>query len=150
MSATSPQERAGPQAFVERFAATWRDPTPERLNALLHPDVRLVQPLEGELRGRAAALAMWRRVFALMPDLRAELISSTIRDDDVLWLELRMHATLSGRPVEWFLVDRVRLRDGLVDERIAYFDSLELIRKAARAPRSLGRWLAAHVRQRAR
>jgi len=41
--------------FVERFADGWAGPHPERLLDLLHPDVRLVQPIFPPTVGRAAS-----------------------------------------------------------------------------------------------
>jgi hypothetical protein len=131
-AATASSEAA---AFVERFGSVWARPTPERLNGLLHPDVRLVQPLEPELRGQAATTAMWRRTFGLMPDLSGEVLRWAERDG-FLVIEIRLHGTLAGRRVEWVSSDHIRLEDGLVRERIAHFDPLPLMAAVARNPRA--------------
>jgi SnoaL-like domain len=123
--------------FVERFGAAWADPSPERLNGLLHPDVRLVQPLEGEVRGHDGTTAMWRRTFGLIPDLRGEVVDWAERDG-FLVISIRLHGTLGGRPVEWISSDHVRLEDGLVRERVAYFDPLPLAAAMAGRPRAWG------------
>ena len=122
-------------AFVERFAATWTAPTPERLNGLLHPDVRLVQPLEPEARGHAEALAMWGRTFGLIPDLRGEVVDWAARDG-FLVIAVRLHGTLGGGPVEWVSSDHIRLEDGLVRERVALFDPLPIVATLLRRPRA--------------
>ena len=128
-------------AFLERWADVWRQPTPERVNDLLAPEVRLVQPLDGELHGLEKTLGMWRRLFRTIPDLRAEVLTSATSDRYV-WIELRMYGTLEGKPVEWFVANRVELApDGRVSERIAYFDPLQLFGALLRNPRGLVRFL---------
>lgn len=127
-------------AFVERFASAWADPSPERLNALLHPDVRLVQPLEGDVRGLAATGAMWRRTFAAIPDLRGEVLDWAERDG-FLVVSIRLHGTLGGRPVEWVSSDHIRLEDGLVRERVAHFDPLPIVAAALTRPRAWPRFV---------
>ena len=134
-------ERDLVDAFLERWADVWRQPTPERINDLLAPDVRLVQPLDGELHGLEETLGMWRRLFRTIPDLRAQVLTSATSDRYV-WIELRMYGTLEGKPVEWFVANRVELAsDGRVSERIAYFDPLQLFGALLRNPRGLVRFL---------
>jgi hypothetical protein len=126
-------------AFVERFERTWADPSPEALTALLHPEGRLVQPLEREIRGRAETEAMWRRNFALVPDLRGEVVRWAERDG-FLVIEIRLRGTIGGRRVAWISSDHIRLEDGLVKERIAHFDPTPLVAAMARSPRTLLRF----------
>jgi hypothetical protein len=133
-------------AFVERFAAAWADPSPERLNALLHEDVRLVQPLEGEVRGRSGTTAMWRRTFGLMPDLAGDVVGWAERDG-FLVISIRLHGTLGGRRVEWISSDHIVLDDGLVRERVAHFDPLPLIGAVLRSPRVWPRFAALQLRR---
>ena len=130
--------------FVERFAGAWADPSPERLNGLLHPDVRLVQPLEGEVRGHAGTSAMWRRTFGLIPDLRGEVVDWAERGE-LLVIAVRLHGTLGGRPVEWVSSDHIRLREGRISERIAYFDPLPLVVALLRAPSAWPRYVRARL-----
>jgi hypothetical protein len=135
------------EAFVERFAAAWADPTPESLNGLLAPDVRLVQPLEGEVRGHEATTAMWGRTFGLIPDLRGEVLDWAERGE-FLVISLRLYGTLGGRPVAWVTSDHIRLEDGLVKERVAYFDPFPLVVALLRAPRVWPRYAALQLRRR--
>jgi hypothetical protein len=130
-------------AFVERFADAWAAPTPERLSRLLHRDVRLVQPLEGEVRGLDAVGAMWDRTFGLVPDLRGEVLRWAERDG-FLVIELRLSGTLGGRRVEWITSDHIELEDGLVKLRVAHFDPAPLVGAILRSPRLWPRF----VRQR--
>ena len=121
--------------FVERFADVWANPTPDRLLGLLHPEVRLVQPLEGEIVGHVAARAFWERLFETMPDLRGEVLRWA-GSEDLLLIEERLHGTLGGQPVDWVTADHIRLEDGLVRERIARFDPTPLLVAGLRAPRT--------------
>ena len=133
-----------PAAFVERFADGWARPERgDRLLPLLHPDVRLVQPLEGEVRGLEAVGAMWDRTFGLMPDLSGEVLHWAERDG-FLVIELRLSGTLGGRRVEWITSDHIELEDGLVKERVAHFDPTPLVVAVLRSPRLWPRF----VRQR--
>ena len=133
-----------PAAFVERFADAWARPERgDRLLPLLHPDVRLVQPLEGEVRGLEAVGAMWDRTFGLIPDLSGEVLRWAERDG-FLVIELRLSGTLGGRRVEWITSDHIRLEDGLVRERVAHFDPTPLVGAVLRSPRLWPRF----VRQR--
>lgn len=132
--------------FVEQFEAAWADPSAERLGALCHPDGRLVQPLEREIRGPDATEAMWRRTFALMPDLRGEVLDWAERDG-FLAISIRLRGTLGRRRVEWISSDHIRLEDGLVKERIAYFDPLPLVGAVLRSPRVWPRFAALQLRR---
>jgi hypothetical protein len=124
-----------PAEFVERFAAVWEAPTPERLNGLLHPGVRLVQPLEPEANGHEESAAMWGRLFGLIPDLRGRVEDWAARDG-FLVIAVRLYGTLGGGPVEWVSSDHIRLEDGLVRERIANFDPLPIVATLLRRPRA--------------
>jgi SnoaL-like protein len=55
--------------FVEAFESAWSRPTPERLIALLDPDVVLLQPHLPPIRGRDAALKEFRRLLTWLPAL---------------------------------------------------------------------------------
>jgi len=128
--------------FVGRFERAWADPDPERINALVHPDIEFIQPLEGVVRGHEEALAFWRRLFTLIPDIHGEVLSWGF-GDDIVFIELRMIGTLGGKPIEWVTLDRIRLEDGKVRQRIAYFNPLPLVRAVVTRPRAWPRWLAA-------
>ena len=129
-------EVASATDFVDRFTAAWDAPSVERLNALLHPDVELIQPLQPPLRGLRDVTAAWNRIFGLIPDLRGDVLSSAVEGDDV-FIELKLGGTVAGTRIEWVTLDRIKLRDGLVLQRIANFDSLVIIRQLVRHPRAL-------------
>jgi hypothetical protein len=126
--------------FVERFQAAWARPTAEGLAAICHPEVRLGQPLMRELRGRAAVAAGFGELLRAMPDLRGD-VERWSREGQLVFIELTLSGTLSGRRVSWTVVDRILLEDGLVRERISYFDPLPLVLGSLRAPRSWRRFI---------
>jgi ketosteroid isomerase-like protein len=122
--ATAPSSEA--ERFVQAFADFWDRPTLAGFEALMHPDVRLVQPLAPPAQGLEAARAWFRNTAALLPDIRIT-VDRWSGTPDALFIEWTAHATFGGRPVTWHAVDRFRLEDGKVRERVAYFDSLPLV-----------------------
>ena len=137
MEATAAPARTAAE-FVERFESTWASPSAERLAALGHPDIVLVQPGMRTMRGRAQVERGWRELFAALPDLRGEVLGWG-GEDEVVYIELRLRATVARRPFEWTLVDRIRLEDGLVRERISYFDPTPLFLESLKRPSKLPR-----------
>jgi SnoaL-like domain len=119
--------------FAEAFAAAWAEPTPERLVALLHRDVVLLQPHLPPIRGRESALAEFRRLFAWLPGLHGAVARSS-GGDDGLFIEWEMRVPVAGGTISIPAVDRFLLADGLGIERIVYFDQLLLIRAVASRP----------------
>ena len=128
--------------FVRRFEQVWSRPDPHRLNGLVHNDVEFIQPLEGVVRGHEEAAAFWQRLFTLIPDVHGEVLSWGVRDG-IVYIELHMAGTLGGAPVEWVTLDRIRLEDGKVRQRIAYFNPLPLVRAVVTRPKAWPKWLAA-------
>lgn len=110
--------------FVERFEKAWQDPA-ARFVELFHPEGTLYQqgmehPLgRNEIPGHIATL------LTLVPDLRVEVKSWAVNGDDV-FIEWTNTATFGDRPISWDGASRFTLRDGLVTEEIAYFDTLPL------------------------
>ena len=72
------------EALVDCFAETYRNETPA------HPDRGFV--------GRDQVRTNWERIFAGVPDIRAELLR-TVADGDTLWSEWEMNGTSrDGQP----------------------------------------------------
>jgi hypothetical protein len=140
------------EAWLREFEAGWRDPPgPDEFAAhferILDPEVRLVQPQLPTLVGhREFETGFVAPLFALMPDVRAEVQSWASRGD-VLLIELVVRGTLGGRPVAWRAVDRVTLRDGLAIERKTYLDPLEVLASIAFRPRAWPRYARSQVVQ---
>ena len=131
--------------FVGRFAAAWADPSPERLLELAHPDVVLVQPGMPRVEGTERARRSWNRLFALWPDLRAE-VDRWSETGDYVFIDFRLRATVGRRPFEWPAVDRILLDDGLVRERASYFDPLPLMLESLKRPSRLAATLRLMLR----
>ena len=114
--------------FVDFFQDGWKAGAtdPERFFAhfggRLTPDCLLTQPLAPR-RMVPTACGRSSPLFEAVPDLRVEVVRWGATDDGVL-IEIRLHGTLGGRPLEWTAVDRLVLRDGLITERHSYFDPL--------------------------
>lgn len=120
-------------AFAREFRALWDAPTADGLAAMLQPDVRLVQPASPTVVGRENARQMFHALLSWLPDLRGE-VNSWSGSGDLLFIEFRLMATVGGRRVEWPVVDRLRLRNGLVQERVSYFDPSALVGAVLRHP----------------
>lgn len=132
------------ELFVERFAETWREPSVERHEALWADDIVLVQPLMGTMRGKAECRAGFARLFRLMPDLHAVVHGWSTRGD-ALFIEITLGGTFGGRELRWSAVDRFVLADGLIAERVSYFDSAPLALAMAARPRGWRRALGARL-----
>jgi ketosteroid isomerase-like protein len=117
--------------FVAAFDEGWRrgatDPAAfeQLLVPWFAPDALLIQPMSRTFRGPEGLRALFRPLFAAIPDLRGETLRWGETADGVM-IELRLHGTFGGRPIEWTTLDRIVMRDGLVVERRAYFDPLPL------------------------
>ena len=122
--------------FIVRLQAAWASADPLQWVALCHRDVRLIQPLLPTMRGRDEVRRRFMRLFRHVPDLRVTLTRWGSAGDALL-VEYVGRATLGGRPVEIPGVDRFLLRDGLIAERVAYFDSVPLAVATAVRPRAL-------------
>lgn len=123
--------------FSESFVEVWSDPTPEKLAALLDPEVLLIQPHRPPLRGKAAVLADFRRLFDWLPGLHGE-VDCVADVGNISFIEWRMIVPLRTGKMSIPAVDRFRLRDDLVVERVVYFDQLVLVSALLRNP---GLWL---------
>jgi ketosteroid isomerase-like protein len=107
--------------FLTRFERAWRSRDPQALEALLHPDVVLVQPLLPLLSGRARAGQALAAFLALFPDLEI-VIGHAHVDDAGAFIEFSFRGTVGRRPVTLNMVDRIELDAGLIRKRICYFD----------------------------
>ncbi|HEY2385788.1 MAG TPA: nuclear transport factor 2 family protein [Candidatus Binatia bacterium] len=125
-AAAPPGVRDPAADFVARFADFWRPPVDLRvLETLLHPDSRLVAPGMPTTVGRAAGIEAFRSVFMLVPDLHIDVVRWR-GGGDVVFIETIMRGTMNGHTLEIPAVDRITIRDGMVLERIAYFDAASM------------------------
>ena len=116
---------AGPEAFIAHF------------RPMLAEDVVLLGPQLPPLRGLDDFEQRFvGPLFALMPDVRAEVGRAAI-DGETILAELTITGTLrGGRRVRLRACDRIELRDGLAVERETYFDPSPLLAALALSPRS--------------
>ena len=112
--------------FAQRFAKAWKQPSPEHLVELLHPDVVLYQPHLPVMRGREAALEEFQRLFRWLPDFYGK-VERYSGSDKVVFIEWHMKFPIGKRGVSIPTVDRFILQDGLGIERAVYFDPRPLI-----------------------
>ncbi|MBK7975987.1 MAG: nuclear transport factor 2 family protein [Deltaproteobacteria bacterium] len=119
--------------FAVAFTKAWSEPTPERLCALLHRDVVLLQPHRRPIRGSDAALADFHRLFGWLRGLHGE-VDRVSGHGDVVFIEWRMRLPVGDEVVTIRAVDRFLLRDGLGIERAVYFDQLALVRAVLAHP----------------
>ena len=119
--------------FADRFAQAWSQPTPEKLAALLHPEVLLRQPHRPPVRGRQAAIEDFRRLFAWLPALHGE-VDRAAEEDGWVFIEWRMKATVGREVLVIPAVDRFRVENGVGIERVVYFDQLALAATLVRHP----------------
>src|ERR1700716_3246194 len=114
--------------FAEQFAETWRTPDLSKHEALWSEDIVLTQPMMGTLRGKQACRESFQRLFALVPDLRAD-VHRVGHGKQEVFIEFTLSGTYGAKPIAWDAVDRFTFTNGLIAERVSYFDSTPLIGK---------------------
>lgn len=133
--------------FARRFAEFWVSPSPERLDTVLAPRVRLVAPMMPTTHTLDDGRRAFADLFELIPDLTAEVHRWGATADGVL-IEFTLSGTAGGRPISWHAVDRFVLGDdGLATERISYFDSAPIGLTVARRPRAWPSFARAQLRR---
>jgi hypothetical protein len=136
---------AAAEDFVRFFAQGWEKPKPEafltHFLARVHPEARFEQPTMPVGHGTAGFERGFRELFELFPDYLVTVEGWAARGEVVV-IRITHWPTGAGGP-SWQGVDWITLEDGLIRERIAYFDSAATLPAALRAPRTwpqLLRW----------
>lgn len=113
---------AAARGLVERWAASWDRPQVEEFRNLMHPDTQnLIPPMMAP--GNAdAVVEHFRAVLDRLPDLRLHVVRWAPTGDAVI-IEWQATATVAGQSLIWTGVDRFNLRDGLMYEGRAYWDT---------------------------
>ena len=124
--------------FAERFTDTWRAPDLAKHEALWSEDIVLTQPMMGTVRGKQACREAFQRLFALVPDLHAD-VHSVGHGTNQVFIEFTLSGTYGGEPIAWDAVDRFTFTDGLIAERVSYFDATPLVVKLVGRPRGWDR-----------
>jgi len=138
--------RASPEAA--RFVADFADGLAEHelepfvafFSARFDPAVRLSQPLAPDGVGHEALREQFQRLFTLIPDLRGT-VRRWAADGNEVFIELELIGTLGRKPISWTACDVVTLREGLVIERLSFFDPAPLIAAILRRPTAWPRLL---------
>jgi ketosteroid isomerase-like protein len=131
--------------FVRRFEGGWAQSDVRALEALWTDDIVLIQPALPTTIGRQACRKAFERLFRVFPDLHVA-VHRWAAHDDVVFIEFTLIGTFGGRPLSWPAVDRIVLRDGLVAERISYFDPTVLWLQVLRRPRGWRRLVTSGLR----
>lgn len=121
--------------FARRFADFWAAPSPERLDTVLAPQVRLVTPMAPTTHTLEEGKRVFADLFELIPDLTADAHRHGATADGVL-IEFTLSGNTGGGAISWHSVDRFVIgEDGLATERVSYFDSAPIALMIARRPR---------------
>jgi limonene-1,2-epoxide hydrolase len=115
------QGQAEGAAFVERFANAWASPELGRFENLWHPSIVLEQPGLPRAVGIEEARSSFRRLLKAFPGLHGEVLSWQ-GDGTIVFIELRLRVPAGRRPLEWALVDKIQIEDGLARQRTTYMD----------------------------
>ena len=110
--------------FVQRFEDAWTEPK-TRFVALFHPEGTLFQAGMDAPITREKIPAHQEATLSLLPDMHVVPTHWAESGDDVL-IEWETGGTFQGRPISWRGLSRFTLRDGLVIEEVAYFDTTSL------------------------
>jgi hypothetical protein len=130
---------ASPPEIVQKFSDVWARPTADALAALCTEDVRLIQPARPLLVGREAARRDFARLLEWQPGLHAIVDDWALRQR--LFISFRLCFRFGERVWELPTVDRILVRDGLIAERVASFDSLAFALAVLRRPSQWGGFL---------
>ncbi len=116
------------QAMVDRLVAATNEHDAEAVAACFAEDYENetpVHPARG-FRGRAQVRRNWEQIFAFVPDLRAEVISSAIADETA-WTEWEMTGTRrDGTEHKMRGVVLFGVRDGLAQWARLYLEPVDL------------------------
>ena len=118
---------SGPLAVIERLAAAQNAHDIDAMVACFAEDYESEQPVHPDraFRGSAQVRANWSEIFAGVPDLRAELLGSTV-DGDTVWTAWRYTGTQSdGSRFEIAGVIIAGLRDDRIARARLYVEPIE-------------------------
>ena len=110
--------------FVQRFVEAWKEPR-ARFVELFAPEGTLLQAGMEKPITRDQIPAHQNVTLTLLPDMAVKVNRWATRGDDV-FIEWSSTGTFQGRIIGWDGASRFTLRDGLIVEEIAYFDSFPL------------------------
>lgn len=122
------------------FAKGWATPDPYAWDGLMTENIELNQPLLQPGTTRQTWHEEAQRLVTLLPDIRGVVVGWA-GHEDLLFIELRLSATLGGKYLEFRAVDKLWLTpNGTVLRRDSFFDSAPLIQAVLRRPSSWLPW----------
>jgi hypothetical protein len=141
-TAGSPEER-----YVARWREAWSHGSVEPClteHATMIRDERTlyIQPLFDAYTGEQGMRRVFERVFALIPDLRAELDHWVVAEG-IAFIEFTLIGTLGGKPIRWRVVDRMELEGERLAGVETYYDPLPFLIALLTRPRAWPRTLRA-------
>jgi len=135
---------AGWQIVHERvlaaFAKGWEAPEPHAWDTFMSENIELNQPLLQPGTTRKTWHDEAQRLVTLLPDIRGQVVSWA-GHEDLIFIELRLSATLGGKPLNFQAVDKLWLTPtGTILRRDSFFDSGPLIEAMLRRPSAWLPW----------
>jgi hypothetical protein len=122
------------------FARGWDTPDPHAWDGLMAEDIELNQPLLLPGTTRKTWHDEAQRLVTLLPDIRGEVVSWA-GHEDLMFIEVRLSATLGGKPLDFRAIDKLWLSpSGTVLRRDSFFDSSPLIQAVLRRPSAWLPW----------
>jgi SnoaL-like protein len=128
------------ERVLAAFAKGWDIPEPHAWDNLMAENVELNQPLLQPGTTRKTWHDEAQRLVELLPDIRGEVVGWA-GQEDLMFIELRLSATLGGKPLHFRAVDKLWLTTtGTVLRRDSFFDSGPLISAMVRRPSAWLPW----------
>jgi SnoaL-like domain len=146
MSGHDPSPHGRPEErYVARFRHAWEHgaegPCLDEHAATIRDERTLyVGPLFDAVTGEEGMRTMFGRVFAILPDLSAE-IDHWVVDEGIAFIEFTLSATLGGKAIAWRVVDRMELDGEKLVMRESYYDPLPMLIALLTRPRAWPRAL---------
>ncbi len=139
-STGSPEER-----YVARWLQGWSYGASQRCldehaTTIFDEHTRYIQPLFDAVTGEQGMRELFEGIFALIPDLRAELDHWAV-NEGVALIEFTLTGTIGGKPIRVRGVDRMQLDGEKLVLRESYFDPLPLLIALLTRPRAWPRAL---------
>jgi limonene-1,2-epoxide hydrolase len=130
------------------FAEGWALPKPGQFldffRPLIHHEATFSQPMFADAHGRDEIERMFRRLFALFPDLGAKPLRSAVFDDTV-FIESECTGTLGYKPFYFSVCDRFVIEDGKILDRRSFSDPSSAVFAVLRRPTSWPRVIRSRI-----
>jgi hypothetical protein len=130
------------------FAEGWALPKPGQFldffRPLIHHEATFSQPMFADAHGRDEIERMFRRLFALFPDLGAKPLRSAVFDDTV-FIESECTGTLGYKPFHFSVCDRFVIEDGKILDRRSFSDPSSAVFAVLRRPTSWPRVIRSRI-----